>query len=378
MAAEPARLERSFGPIALFLSDLPAGGVEVVMSKLAAGFAERDISVDLVVGDPSGPGRSLFAGVEIVELGRSRTATALPALARYIRDRRPRALVSAKDHANVVAIAAASRSHVPVVATVHAPQSQASRDSTRWTGHIVPWLTRPAYRRAGAVVAVSDGIAIDLRRDLPAAVASKVVTIRNPVLDDQFLVHAAAPVDHPWIVEHDVPLLVFAGRLEPQKDVATLLEAVALVVRHRRVRLLVVGDGRLRGELEAHARRLGIADAIGFVGAQPSAAPYLAAADVVVLTSRFEGLPTVLVEALALGRAVVSTDCPTGPAELLERGRYGRLVPVGEPDAFAVAVEAALDDRSAAPVPSSVLQPYTREFATTRYLDLIERVSARP
>jgi glycosyltransferase involved in cell wall biosynthesis len=361
--------------IALFLPDLPVGGVERVFANLARGLQELGVDVTVVVGDASGPARSLFPDtVAVTDLRVSRSARALPGLVGYLRRARPDALISAKDHTNIVAIAAAaaSRTRVPVIVTVHAPLTEAWRDPSRRSGRAVPAVAVRAYRRAAAVVAVSQGIADDLRRE-PGLQSTRIEVVPNPVVDDALLAAAGSTPDHPWLRDRTVPVVVAVGRLEAQKDFATLLRAVAEVRTRRPVRTIVVGEGSERNVLESLAGSLGITADVAFLGARDDAASFLAAANLVALSSRYEGMPTVLVEALALGRRVVATDCPTGPRELLAGGAYGRLVPVGDPEALATAIEASLDEPPCT-VPPEHLAPYTPNAAASRYLAIVDEV----
>ena len=262
---------------------------------------------------------------------------------------------------------------MPIIVTVHSPLSQAWRDPGRRTGHLVPVLAPRAYGHAAGVVAVSEGIAAELRSN-PRLARRGIDVVPNPVVSAAFLEAARTVPDHPWLAapaeDGRVPVVVVVGRLAPEKDLGTFLAAMAAVGTRRRVRAIVVGDGPDRAQLEARARQLGIAADVDFAGERDDAGAFIAAADVVVLTSRFEGMPTVLVEALALGRRVVATDCPTGPRELLDGGRYGRLVPVGDVQAVADAVDAALDDPLPS-VPADVLAPYTPTAAADRYLAIV-------
>ncbi|HZP29480.1 MAG TPA: glycosyltransferase [Acidimicrobiia bacterium] len=383
MLGQPAtqpRAERRTGRrrIALFLPDLPVGGVERVFANLAGGLRGHDAEVELVVGDASGPARALFPdAMPVADLHVSRSLRAVPGLVRHLRRSRPDALISAKDHTNVVAVAAAalSRTHVPVIVTVHAPLSEAWRAPERRTGRAVPALALRAYRRAAAVVAVSEGIAAELRRQ-PRLRNARVEVVPNPVVDEQLLGARGQVPDHPWFRERTLPVVVAVGRLEAQKDFSTLLHAIARLRARRPVRTVVVGDGSERGTLEALARDLGLDADVAFTGARDDATSFLAASDVVVLSSRYEGMPTVLVEALALGCRVVATDCPTGPRELLADGAYGRLVPVGDAAALADAVDGALADPRPA-LPPGHLAPFTPAVAAGRYLAIVDAVRRR-
>jgi GT2 family glycosyltransferase len=176
------------------------------------------------------------------------------------------------------------------------------------------------------------------------------------------------PSGHPWLdsPDPDWPTVVWAGRMSEEKCVDTLIRAFEVLTKLRRARLILVGDGDERQSLEDLVERLGLASSVSFTGMVSDARPHLARASVVALSSRTEGLPTVLIEALALGRQVVSTNCPTGPAELLDGGRLGRLVPVGDHAALGRALDAAIQ----APLPSASeadLDPYRIDQVALKY-----------
>jgi glycosyltransferase involved in cell wall biosynthesis len=171
------------------------------------------------------------------------------------------------------------------------------------------------------------------------------------------------------------PVVLAAGRLERQKDFPTLLRAFALLRAERPVRLVVLGEGAWRERLAALAATLGVAADVDLPGFQPNPYPFLARTRVFALSSRWEGSPNVLTEAMALGTPVVATDCPSGPREILADGRYGPLVPMGDAPALAAALARALDE----PLPSAVLKGAVRDYSAIesarRYLALLDRIA---
>jgi glycosyltransferase involved in cell wall biosynthesis len=226
------------------------------------------------------------------------------------------------------------------------------------------------YPWASSVVAVSRGAADDLARaaGLPRDL---VEVVYNPVITPEAVVAARRPPDHPWFAPGQPPVILGVGRLTQQKDFPTLLRAFAEVRRRRAARLMILGEGEDRDELTSLAAELGVSDDVALPGFQDNAMAYMAGSRLFVLSSAWEGLPTVLIEALAAGARVVSTDCPSGPREILQDGRLGALVPVGDSSALAEAMVVALD-RPAAALPSDALTPFTKEAAVDHYLRLIE------
>jgi glycosyltransferase involved in cell wall biosynthesis len=195
--------------------------------------------------------------------------------------------------------------------------------------------------------------------------------IYNPVITDEFPALASQAPDHPWFSPGQPPVILGVGRLTPAKDFANLIRAFTEVRRQRKARLIILGAGQEGDGLEALARELGVANDVALPGFRPNALAYMRAAAVFVLSSAWEGLPTVLIEALAAGTLVVSTDCPSGPREILQDGRLGALVPVGDAGALAKAIVHALDKPSAT-VPLDALTPFTMDAAVDHYLHLVE------
>ena len=286
----------------------------------------------------------------------------LPALVRYLKRERPDTLLSAMAMPNLMATWAARLAGVPmrVVISQHSHLSTEVQDMG-W-GPLVPTLRR-AYSQADARIAVSHGVADDLSRHLHIP-RPEVVTL-PPAFRTNFLGQADTAAAHPWLHPEAPPVILGAGRLTQQKDFPTLLRAFARVRQQRRVRLIILGKGPLRADLEALARTLGVAADVALPGFVDNPFAYMAHAAVFALSSAWEGLPGVLVEALAVGCPVVSTDCPSGPAEILAGGTYGRLVPVGDNPALAAALNATLD----APPPRDLLQGRAQAFSIDRVMD---------
>ena len=283
------------------------------------------------------------------------------------------------DHNNVAASLAKALSNSPtrLVICQHNPLTPGYHATVNWKHRVVPLCYRLLASRIDHAVAVSDGIAAELI-DNGGLPARKVSTISNAVIGDDFAARAAAEADHPWFEAGEPPVFVTAGRLVPMKDHATLLQAFAKVLHRRPVRLMIMGTGPLHDELEALAGSLGIAADVAFLGFVQNPLPFMRQASAFVLSSRSEGFGNVLVEAMGCGTPVVATDCPYGPAEILDRGRYGVVVPQQDPDALAQGMERVLDQR--AQWPESLLRGRAAEFSyeacTTLYWNLFQRLTA--
>ena len=387
--------------LALFLPDLFGGGVAKVTIKLAEALADRGYSVDLVLCRAKGPYlRQIPSSIKVVELRhsllfpaqlilcesralpflvvsalvRSRrrliTAPYLPALVRYLRRKRPDALLSAKVSSNLVAVWARRLAGVRTRIVTSDRTLLSSELKDRGWLNLIPTLRR-TYAHADVLTTVSRGVADDLSQtlDIPSG---KIVTIYNPVVNADLFNKAAAPFDHAWFQQGGgVPVVLGIGRLTRQKDFGTLLRAFASVRRSRAAKLVILGEGELRPQLEALARELRIAADVDMPGFVQNPEAYMARAAVFASSSAYEGLPNVHIEALAMGCPVVSTDCRSGPAEILEGGAYGQLVPVGDSKALAAAIIAVLDE----PPPRDWLRrrawDFSVERAADRYLEVL-------
>ena len=390
--------------LALLLLSLTGGGVERATLRLARELTRRGFGVDLLVCRPQGELlQAVPAAVRLVPLadtgtvrGRlaalqaaadawpallrpilltphaSRALRHLPALARYLRTERPAALLSAKTPVNLMALWARRRAGVPLrlVVSEHAQLSAVATPDRPAKRSALPELAARFYPEADAIVAVSGGVADDLAA-LTGLDRGRITVIYNAVVDASFAERAAQPPPHPWLEDGGAPVLLAVGRLHRDKDYPTLLRAFARLRQQRPERLLILGEGPQLTELLALANTLGIGAEVAMPGfvANPIAA--MARAATLVLTSRSEGFGNVLAEALACGCPVVSTDCPSGPREILDGGRYGRLTPVGDADALTTALAATLDT----PTNRETLRGRGRQFSADRaaeaYLDLL-------
>ncbi|MAR90182.1 MAG: glycosyltransferase [Pseudomonadota bacterium] len=331
--------------ISLFLPSLRGGGAERVMLTIANALAEKAFQVDLVLVHAEGPYlHQVSAKVNVVDLNCNRVIGALPGLIRYLARARPDAMISTMRHVNLVAITAKLIVHPTMTLLVREANAmpRASNSHLPLKERLLPFMMGFLYRRANRVIAVSQGVAAGLtqRLELPPEL---IQVVYNPVVDEEIFRLARQPVVHPWLQNKTCPVILAVGRLSPQKDYETLIGAFAKIHRVRPARLIILGEGNRRDELQAMIAELGLKGVVDLPGFQENPFPFLAAADVFVLSSRWEGLPNTLIQALALGTPVVATDCPNGPAEILEYGKWGPLVPVGDSAALADAIHYQLD-----------------------------------
>jgi glycosyltransferase involved in cell wall biosynthesis len=347
------------------MRDLTGGGVERQVLTLAGELQGLGLDVSVVVHQARGELCDRLPGqLRIVNLNSSRTLQDIPRLARFLRAEQPDILLSNLDHNNVAAMLAAKLAMVrtKVVICQHNALSSGFSGDLSWTYRFIPLAYRALSPFMGAAVAVSEGLATELH-DLAGLPASKIHLIHNAVIGPEFEARAQDPVAHPWLDERTEPVFVTAGRLVPAKDHGTLLRALAVHRRSHSGRLLVLGAGTLQDGLQTLSRDLGIADAVDFLGFQPNPLPYFRRADAFVLSSVSEGFGNVLVEAMGCGTPVISTDCAHGPAEILDRGRFGLLVRTGSPDALAGALGQVGDLRDR--WPAALLKARAADFSNS-------------
>jgi glycosyltransferase involved in cell wall biosynthesis len=341
--------------IAVFLFAPTRGGAPRRALTLAQAFAERGHAVDLVLVRGEGPLRGhISPRLRVVELGvqtggrRLATARSARPLARYLRHAQPEVLLAASNSVHLAALRAKRRAGVDtgVVLRACSHLSSSALGARRRPPHPLRLLSaRWRYAEANALIAVSDDVADDLAR-VTGIARTRIHSVPNPVVPADVERLAAAPIDHPWFAAGEPPLVLGAGRLSAQKDFATLLRAFARLRARRPARLVILGEANgpgLRRELLALAERLGVAADVALPGMVDNPFAYMARAAVFALSSAWEGLPGVLIEAMATGCPVVSTDCPGGSAQILEGGALGPLVPVGDAAALGLALERVLD-----------------------------------
>jgi glycosyltransferase involved in cell wall biosynthesis len=280
--------------IAIFLPSLEGGGAERVMAILASGFVARGYRVDFVLAAASGP---YLAGIDprvgIVDLGSGSMLRSAVPLARYLRARRPRALLAALTHANVVALSVnrlvggAAR----VVVSERLSLVAARRHHRSLHDRYIRALMRPTYRLADRVIVVAEAMIGELEEALTLP-QHRLECIYNPVVDVALLAAADQPCAHPWMsAAADVPVVLGCGRLSAQKDFATLIEAFRRVRAHRPARLIILGQGEERAALEAQVRTAGIEHDVDLPGFAENPFAYMSRAAVFVLSSRYEGMP---------------------------------------------------------------------------------------
>ncbi len=378
MPSSTAPTQRQTLSIAVLVYSLRGYGSERVALNLAQGFLEKGHRVDFVIIESGGEFIKMVPpGAKVIELGvtdlRSiATWKKVRALAQYLKREQPDALVSIYDTINLAFWArrlagVSTRIFVDV-------QNTLSNEFTGMRGRIKSFLIRLSYPWSDGIIASSQGVAEDLAAFAGIPAANSTV-IYNPVVTPEIFAKAQAPVSHAWFAPGAPPVLLGVGRLAEQKDFDTLIRAFALVKTQCASRLVILGEGNLRSPLEALIAELGLQDSVALLGYTENPYAYMARAAVFVLSSKFEGFGNVVVEAMAFGTPIVSTDCPSGPAEILEDGKYGRLVPVGAPAALAEAILLTLDESTQVASREAVKQralEFSLDRITDQYLQVLQ------
>ncbi len=370
--AGPSRAaERVF----VYIPHLRTGGGEISMLRVAEGLAERGLDVEVVVHDSSVRDLPLPRGVTLIDLQVPGTLEAVRKLAQRIRKRSPRWVVSAFPHTNLATVAACklSRTGALSVLTEHAPLSQQIGQQNNWRYRALPALLKLGYRHADAIVSVSSGVRDDLRMLVGKDV--RIHTIHNPVLPDDFERICEMEPEHPWLNDQGLQVVMSMCRLSEEKDLPTLIRAFQRISgAHPCARLLMVGEGPDRQRLQDLIDAAGLHNIAALPGRTAQPLSWMRRASVFVLSSTFEGYGNVLVEALAVGTPVVSTDCPVGPREILDEGRFGELVPVGDAAAMGKAISRVLNARWLPEGASASARRRTQSKACDEYLSLLRHL----
>lgn len=378
MRSKPAATGRDRPDLALLIPSYAGGGAERVALFVARALADEGLCVELVVARSRGAHRDEpLPGVTKVDLGAPNEILAAPAWIRYLKRARPRCAMSMVHTANFTSgIGALLASDVPVIVSLHYAlrcDPEAQWWVRRWFG-MAP--ERYLYRRAARVIGVSQGLA-DEAAELFDLLPGKFAAIFNP--RERGRDSGGVAAEHEPIFAK--PVIISAGRLAPQKDYRMLLGAFAKIADRKDLHLLILGTGPDHAAFVAQAAKLGISYRVFMPGFVDSPAAYMRRARVYAMSSRNEGFPMVLIEALESGTAIVSTDCHWGPREVLDGGRFGRLVPVGDSAALAAALTAELDDPDPGPDARRAereewMRQYEPEIIASQYADLVREVIA--
>jgi glycosyltransferase involved in cell wall biosynthesis len=325
--------------VSILTHDIGGGTFTNLCTSLIRGFQELGVESNLVILDASDEELARFPDIPIVKLKVKRTAFSLGATIRYLREYQPDVLLPMPWYFNIVAIWARylARTNTKVIIGEHNIISLEAGIEHRDKPHLrfLPILMRYTYPYGDGLIGVSSDTITDLVENLKIAADIPMQVILNPINPDRVQQLAQQPIDHPWFQNQQIPVIVTAARLAKQKQLDGLLHAFAQVIQVTPARLLILGDGTLRAELENLSRDLGIADLVWMPGYDPNPYRYMANADVFVLASAWEGCPIALQEAMACGASVVVTDAPGGMKDVVESGKSGLMVAANNSSALA-------------------------------------------
>ncbi len=359
--------------VALFHPSLINGGIPRVFVNLARGFLEHGLAVDMVQATPDGGFRDQVpAGVRLIDLNASRALTSVGPLVRYLRQTRPNAMICGAIQTNIAAVWAKRLARVPtrLILTEHNVISAITTNAPMLRTRVTPFFVRRFYSWADELVAVSQGAGSDLA-SLLGVPAEQVHVIYNPIVGPELWKRAAEPLADTAFSADPRPCVLAVGRLHYHKDYSTLLRAMAILRQTTNARLVFLGDGGERARLVSLVQQLHLESCVSFLGEVANPLPYMKRASVLGLSSIVEALPTVLIEALAVGLPVVATDCPTGPREILRDGAYGSLVPVGDSAALAEALLRVLGQSQRPSVPEEALLRFQHDHVIRKYLAIL-------
>jgi glycosyltransferase involved in cell wall biosynthesis len=359
--------------LAILVSFSGQGGVERMIANLSQSLAIAPIDLDILLIKAKGPHfAALPDQANIIHLRARHSATSVFEVARYLRREKPDALLAIKHRGIIAALQARAlaRTSTPISGRLGTTVSAAlahksSRRRARWFNTM-----RRYYPKLHRLIAVSQGVADDVI-SITGMPDRQVTVVRNPTVTPAMLNGASVPVEHPWFAQNAPPVVLGVGRLTEQKDFPTLLRAFAEVAKQRDARLVILGEGQLRETLLEQSRQLGIADKVAFPGFTDNPWAWMHRAAVFVLSSRWEGSPNTLTEALALGTPVVSTDCPSGPRELLSGGSIAPLVPMGDITALSEAILSTLSNPPEAETLIHAVKDYHQDVSAMGYLDAL-------
>lgn len=354
------------------MATLGTGGIGKMRVHLTRELAQRGIKVDLLLGKITGPYVSAVdPRVRIIKMGTSHALMSLPRLIAYLRHERPTALITEKLRVNIAALRARrlARVNTLVFTSVHGVVShKLDKENLKQSKQQAKMAAICRYYPLNdGFITVSKGIAEDLI-NVFGVPERKIHVVYNPVVTPELILRSKEAANHPWLDSDGPAVILSTGRLEPQKDYPILIQAFAKMRAKRECRLIILGEGKERSKLESLVETLNIQEYVSFSGFVPNPYVYMAKADLFVLSSAWEGFGNVLVEAMACGLPVVATDCPSGPREILQNGLYGPLVPVGNVDALARAMEATLDKPISPQRLKTAAQYYSATACTDGYL----------
>ncbi|RWX43912.1 Glycosyltransferase involved in cell wall bisynthesis [Candidatus Electrothrix aarhusensis] len=357
--------------ILFFLARFSGSGVPLAQIRLAKSFVRRGHHVDFFIGYvPDGMNIPPVTGINFIHANKKRVINLFFPIAKFLRAHTPDIVFSAEDHLNAIVLFAAiitnSKAKFSVSSRV-TPYDTYSNTllSKRW---FLKKIISLVQHRADALVCVSKDMVAQYKTIFPD---SRHDYAYNVIYDMDSESKKMEPICEQWISDCTVPLVISAGRLAQEKGFSDLITAFKIVRKSIDASLVILGDGPLREKLELQIRNYGLNANVHLIGFRENPLKYFIKSDVFVLSSYVEGLPNVLVEAMMCGCSIVSTDCPTGPREVLQDGEFGTIVPMRAPEAMASAISHALESPSSNELFASAIKPFMEENVLARHGQLL-------
>lgn len=348
-------------------------GVPLAQIRFARAFAKRGHQVTLIIGYVE-PGYELpeVQNVKLENWDKPKVRGLIWPLIKHLRTEKPDVVFSAEDHLNSIVLIAGilSGSAAKISGSSRVLPSDRLAYSNKWftKGWFLKQLMKMVMWRASALTCVSNDMVDHYKKIFNNA---PHVCVYNIIKDKNAIDRIKEPVNHPWLVDKKIPVIISAGTMTKRKGFSDLINAFSKVISSRAARLIILGDGYLRPDLTDMLKKLGLEDTVSLPGNVENPLKYFAQSDVFVLSSYAEGMPNVLVEAMISGCTPVSTDCPTGPSELLQDGKFGYLVPMHDPDAMAVAIEKALDHPISKQLLDEAVAPFEEDKVIERHFEVL-------
>jgi len=345
-------------------------GVDRIMKNLLPEIAARGVYIDLLHINSHGPYIDVeHPNINVIELGSSHVYSSFIPLCRYLSGKNPDVLLSAKDKVNRVALWAKwyTKTSAKVVLRLGSPVSKNLENRSvfrRWMYYL---SMRYWYKWASNIIVPSRGVATDLS-EFSGLPLSSISVVPNPVISRNLQSLAAESIESSAMFSAKTPIILGIGELCERKNFRMLIDAFSIVRKNRPCKLVILGKGRQQSMLQKHIQSLELQDDVFLLGFRKNPYPYIRRSSVFALSSKFEGFGNVLVEALAMGVPAVSTDCPSGPDEIFQNGKYGSLVDVNDTAGLAQAIEDTLDDPMEAEFLKQAAEPYYVKNSANKYL----------
>ena len=345
--------------IAIFLPSLAGGGAEKMMLNLAKGFVDSGYSVDLLLVNKKGPYIDLVPNkVNLIDFQCNKSIKSLPKLIRYLKEKKPNSIISTLEFIDIITIWAKLIAKVKTKVVIRVPNNliEHAKHEKKFKNKIYPILVKWFYPLADEIIAISKGVAKSTSK-LTGINYEDINVIYNPVVNEKIESLSKEDNSHQWFKNY--PVILGVGRLTEQKNFSCLIDAFSLVRKEVKSKLIILGEGEKREELQEQINKLGLSGEVDLPGFKKNPYSFMRNAKVFVLSSNWEGFGNVLVEAMAMGTPVVSTDCESGPREILDNGKYGLLAPINNHQKLAEKILTSLNS----PIEKSFLDERVNDFS---------------